>query len=180
VIKTLSPRELEAALPTFVQLLQESVNEGASLGFLAPLTARDALDYWQSLRPQLESGSRVLLAAYERDCIVGSGQLSLVPWANGKHRASLEKLFVSTALRGRGIGKALLNALQEAAKLRGRSLLLINARRDSAAERLYKHVGYREFGIIPGYTIGADGARQDNVCLYRELSLSSHREPAPR
>lgn len=172
MIKTLSPRELDAAMPTFIELLQESVNEGASLGFHAPLASADALEYWQSLRPQLESGSRVLLAAYAHNRVIGSGQLSLAPWANGRHRASLEKLFIAAAMRGHGIGKALLTALQEAARLRGRSLLLINARRDDPAERLYKRMGYREFGIISGYTVGADGQRQDNVCLYRELPLS--------
>jgi ribosomal protein S18 acetylase RimI-like enzyme len=172
VIKALSPHELEAALPTFVELLQESVDEGASLGFLAPLAARDALEYWQSLQPDLESGSRVLLAACEQGRIVGSGQLALPAWSNGKHRASIEKLIVSAASRRRGIGKALVAALQDAARLRGRSLLLINARRADPAELLYKRMGYREFGVIPGYTTGPGGQRYDNVCLYRELPLS--------
>lgn len=172
MIKMLSPRELDAALPTFIDLLQESVNEGASLGFHAPLGSRDALEYWESLRPQLASGSRVLLAAYADGRIIGSGQLALAPWANARHRASLEKLFVAGAMRGRGIGKGLIIALEEAAMLRGRTLLLINARRHEPAEVLYKRMGYREFGIIPGYTLTADGLRYDNVCMYRELALS--------
>jgi ribosomal protein S18 acetylase RimI-like enzyme len=172
VIKTLSPRELDAAMPTLVEQLQESVAQGASLGFLAPLSSHDALDYWLSVRSQMESGARVVLAAYAQERVIGSGQLSLAPWSNGKHRAIVEKMIVSTPMRGRGIGKALLNALLEAARLRGRSLLLINARRDDPAERLYKSMGFKEFGIIPGYTIDADGRRQDNVCMYRELPLS--------
>jgi GNAT superfamily N-acetyltransferase len=172
VIKTLSPRELDAGLPTFIELLQESVDAGASLGFNAPLAAHDALDYWESLRPQLESGARVLLAAYADGRIVGTGQLALVPWTNGRHRALVEKMIVAAAMRGRGLGKALLVALQDAARLHGRSLLLINARRDDPAELLYKRMGYREFGIIPGYTITAEGQRYDNVCMYRELPLS--------
>ena len=172
MIKTLSPRELDAAIPALVEQLQESVGQGASLGFLAPLSEQDALAYWLSVRSQMESGARVLLAAYEQDRVIGSGQLSLAPWSNGRHRAIVEKMIVSTAMRGRGVGKALVNALLEAAQLRGRSLLLINARRNDPAERLYKSMGFQEFGIIPGYTIDADGRRQDNVCMYRDLSLS--------
>lgn len=172
MIKTLSPRELDAAIPTLAEHLQESVDQGASLGFNAPLSARDALEYWLSVRSQMESGARVVLAAYMQDRVIGSGQLSLAPWTNGRHRAILEKLIVSGAMRGRGIGKALINSLHDAARMRGRSLLLINARRDDPAERLYKSMGYREFGIIPGYTITADGSRHDNVCMYRELPLS--------
>lgn len=172
MIKTLSLRELDAALPTFIELLREAVDGGASLGFHAPLASADALKYWQSLRPEMESGSRVLLAACVQGRIVGSGQLSLAPWSNSKHRASIEKLFVSAALRGRGIGKALVAALQDAARLRGRSLLLINARRSDPAELLYKRMGYREFGVIPGYTVDPSGQRHDNVCMYREQPLS--------
>lgn len=172
MIKTLSPRELDANLPIFVELLQESVNGGGALGFHAPLAAAEALDYWRALRSEIESGSRVLLAASENGRIVGAGQLALAPWRNARHRASIEKVFVSTALRGRGIAKALINALQDAARLRGRSLLLINARQGAAAEQLYKRMGYREFGVIPGYAMGPTGERWDSVCMYRELSLS--------
>jgi GNAT superfamily N-acetyltransferase len=172
VIKTLSPRELDVVLPTLVEQLQESVNQGASLGFAAPLSSRDAYDYWQSVRAQMESGARVMLAAYAQDQLIGSGQLSLAPWSNARHRAILEKMIVATAMRGRGIGKALIRALEDAARLHGRSLLLINARRDAPAEHLYKSMGYREYGIIPGYTLSADGHRHDNVCMYRELPLS--------
>jgi acetyltransferase len=171
-IKALSPRELETALPTLVQLLQESVNEGASLGFLPPLTTAAAEDYWQSLYPQLHSGSRVLLAAYAQDRVVGSGQLSLAAPSNARHRAQLEKVFVSAALRGRGIGKSLVLALQDAARLHGRSLLIIYARQGDPAEAVYKAMGYKQYGVIPGYSVGPRGERYDNVCLYRELPLS--------
>jgi GNAT superfamily N-acetyltransferase len=114
----------------------------------------------------------VLLAASENGRIVGSGQLALAPWRNARHRATIEKVFVTAALRGRGIAKALINALHDAARLRGRSLLLINARRSAPAEQLYKQLGYREFGVIPGYALGPDGERWDSVCMYRELTLS--------
>jgi acetyltransferase len=172
VIKTLSPRELDTNLSTFVELLQESVDGGGALGFHAPLAADEARDYWLALRSEIEAGTRVLLAASENGRIVGSGQLALAPWRNARHRASIEKVFVSAALRGRGIAKALISALQDAARLRGRSLLLINARRGGTAEQLYKRMGYREFGVIPGYAMGPAGERWDSVCMYRELSLS--------
>ena len=172
MIKTLSPRELDANLATFVELLQESVDGGGALGFHAPLGADEARDYWRVLRSEIETGSRVLLAASENGRIVGSGQLALAPWRNARHRASIEKVFVSAALRGRGIAKALINGLQDAARLRGRSLLLISARRGAPAEQLYKRLGYREIGVIPGYALGPAGERYDNVSMFRELPLS--------
>lgn len=170
-IKVLSPRELEGALATLVERLLECVNEGASLGFASPLERPEALVYWRSLAPQLQNGSRVLLAAYLQDRIIGSGQLALAPQSNARHRATLEKIFVSSALRGRGIGRSIVLALEDAARLRSRSLLLMGARRGDRSEALYKKLGYQEYGIIPGYSLDRDGTRHDNVCLYRELSL---------
>jgi acetyltransferase len=170
-VELMSAADLEAALPRLVELLREAVNGGASLGFLPPLGQEEARDYWQALLPELQAGSRLLLAAYSQDCVVSSGQLSLPSWSNGRHRAVLQKMFVSAAFRRQGIGRLLLAELQALARARGRSLLLIDARRGDAAERLYKGLGYREFGVIPGYSVGENGERYDNVCMYQEIAL---------
>jgi len=141
------------------------------MGFLAPMTDDGCRDYWLSLRPQLQAGSRVLLAAYEEEVIVGTGQLSLSLWPNARHRAELQKLFVGNSLRGRGVGRSLLAALHDAARQRGRSLLVLNTRRGGVAETFYKGLGYTEVGVIPGWSAGPAGERYDHVTLYQELSL---------
>ena len=64
IFRLISPIELESLLPPFVELLREAVNGGAALGFLPPLTHDESWDYWQSLRPELQAGSRLLLAAF--------------------------------------------------------------------------------------------------------------------
>jgi acetyltransferase len=170
-IRLVSPTELESLLPALVELLRDTVNGGMSMSFLPPLTHDEARDYWLSLRPELQAGSRLLLAAYTEDGIVGSGQLSLSPWPNSRHRAELQKLFVATALRGRGVGKSLMAALHDAARRHGRSLLLLNTRRGEPSEAFYKGLGYGEVGVIPGWTVGSAGERYDHVTLYQELSL---------
>jgi acetyltransferase len=139
------------------------------MGFFAPLSEKLALDYWLSTVPELESGSRVLLAAYDGGRLVGSGQLALAQRQNSRHRAELQKLFVATATRGRGVGKALVDALHEAALRDGRHLIMLNTRRRIPAEGFYKSLGYLEVGVMPGWTIGPDGERYDHVELYREL-----------
>jgi len=134
IFRLISPIELESLLPPFVELLREAVNGGAALGFLPPLTHDESWDYWQSLRPELQAGSRLLLAAFTGGRLVGSGQLTLPPWTNGQHRVELQKVFVAAAVRGRGVGRSLMAALQDAARQRGRSLVLLNARRGGPAE----------------------------------------------
>jgi GNAT superfamily N-acetyltransferase len=140
------------------------------MGFLPPLTRDEARDYWLSLRPELEAGSRLVLAVYDAYGIVGSGQLSLSPWPNSRHRAELKKIFVATALRGRGVGRLLMAALHAVARQHGRSLLVLNTRRGDPAETFYKGLGYGEVGVIPGWTVGPKGERYDHVTLYQELS----------
>jgi len=127
-------------------------------------------DYWLSLRAELEAGSRLLVAACTNDGVVGAGQLALSMWPNSPHRAELQKVFVAVSCRGRGIGRLLMNALHDAARERGRSLLLLNTRKDGRAEAFYKRLGYREAGVIPGWTLGPAGERYTHVTLYRELA----------
>ena len=168
-IRATTPGELERLLPALVRLLCESVNGGASLGFLPLLTPEDGRTYWRSLLPEVRAGRRLLLAAYAEDHLVGSGQLSLPAWPNARHRAELQKFFVAPALRGRGVGLSLVAALHDAARRHGRSLILLNTRCGDPTEAFYLGLGYRTVGVIPGYTIGPAGERLDNLTLYRDL-----------
>jgi len=168
-IRLLSAREVEGLMPSLVELLWDAVDGGASLGFLPPLPDEDGRAYWRSLVPEIERGSRLLFVAFVRARLVGSAQLVLSPWASSPHRAELQKLFVATSLHGRGIGKALMAAVHDAARERGRSLLLLNTRLGDPAEHFYRAHGYRVAGVTPGYTIGNGGERYGNLAMYREL-----------
>ncbi|MEO8448465.1 MAG: GNAT family N-acetyltransferase [Gemmatimonadota bacterium] len=168
-VRAITAADIEGRLPALTLLLKDSVNGGASLGFLAPLEDDEGRDYWRSLGPELEAGSRLLLAASAGDRLVGSGQLTMPRLPNARHRAELHKLFVDTRQRGQGIGRALMNALHGAARERGRSLILLNTRRGEPPEGFYKGLGYREVGVVPGYTVGLAGERYDTVVLYKEI-----------
>jgi GNAT superfamily N-acetyltransferase len=139
------------------------------MGFHAPLSHDEARAYWLSLRRELHTGARLILVAHHEGCIVGSGQLALPQWPNARHRAELQKLFVSAEMRGRGVGKLLVASLHDAARDRDRSLILLGARRGGNAERFYRLLGYQEIGVIPGYAVGTAGERYDNVSFYQEL-----------
>ncbi len=161
--------QVDDLLPVLADLLAEAVNGGASLGFLPPVSPIECRNYWQSLRGELRAGSRLLFGAWVEDRLAGTGQLALPRWSNGRHRAEVNKLMVATAQQGRGIGRDLLTAMHEVAGQRGRTLLLLNTRRGDRAERLYRGLGYREVGMIPGYSMGPDGEAYDNLLMYRWL-----------
>jgi GNAT superfamily N-acetyltransferase len=170
-VRVVSFTELVDRLPAFTELLIDTVNGGVPLGWMPPIRREQSREYWLSLHRELHGGSRLLLAAFAGQRLVGSGQLSLPGWPNARHRAELQKLFVATDLRGQGVGRVLLAALHFFAREHGRSLLLLNTRRGEPAERFYKNQGYREAGVLPGWTVGPAGERYDHVTLFQELPV---------
>jgi len=172
-IKPVLPTDLEETAPVLTSLLCRAVNGGSALGFLPPLTALEAHVYWLSLAPELQSGARLLLAAYTPHGPAGSAQLVLSTAPNGRHRAEIQKLFVASEARGQGVGRALIAALHYAARRSHRSLLILNTRRGHPAEGFYRRMGYHEVGVIPGWTVGSQGERYDHVTLYHELAHTS-------
>ena len=167
-VRAVTAEEFPVLVPALVELFVATVDDGAPLGFILPVTPAAALEYWRSIGPELRTGSRVLVGAFSDGRIAGSGQLHLPGLPNARHRAEVQKLFVDRTLRGYGVGGALVSALHACARQRGRSLMLLNARRE-VAERFYKPLGYKEVGVIPGYSLGSHGERNDTVALYMEL-----------
>jgi ribosomal protein S18 acetylase RimI-like enzyme len=180
VVRPVISAEIGGLLSSLVVLLQESVNEGASLGFLPPLSADEGERYWRSLAPELDAGTRSLFGVFRANGVIGTGQLSLPSWPNAGHRAEIQKVMVATAARGRGVGRALAEALHAAARERGRSLLVLNTRRGEPPERFYRALGYQEVGVIPGYSAGPAGERYDNLTLFYDLDrpASSAADPS--
>ena len=163
IFRLTSHTELDGLLPPFVELLREAVNGGAGLGFLPPLTHDESWDYWLSVRPELQAGSRLLLAAFTGGRLVGSGQLMFPTWTNGPHRVEIQKVFVAAAVRGRGVGRSLMTALHDTARQRGRSLVLLNARRGGHAERFYRRLGLANPGFRASRSTQATGAWRQRI-----------------
>src|SRR5262249_53686794 len=93
-------------------LLVAVVDDGASIGFLPPMATDQARAYWQNV---FEPGVR-LLVAEQAGHIVGSVQLHLAMRANGSHRAEIARLMVHRAARRHGLGRALMNAIEDVAR----------------------------------------------------------------
>src|SRR5688572_29245480 len=163
-IRPVSAEELVPLVPGLADLLIDVVQHGASMGFFPSVTVDEGRSYWLSLGPELRRGTRVLVGAFRNDRIVGAGQLTLPSWPNARHRAELQKLLVDSTLQGRGVGRLLMTVLHATARQRGRSLILLNTR-EGRTERFYKNLGYKEVGVIPGYSVGPAGERIDSVTL---------------
>jgi acetyltransferase len=157
-------------LAELIWVLQDAVDDGASIGFLAPLMTSDAAEYWQSVFPAVAAGTRVLFVARDGDGrIVGTAQLALEARANGRHRAEVGKVIVHRQSRRQGIGRALMLAVEDHARRLGRTTLVLDTRAGDPSEALYAGVGYRRAGVIPAYARSSNGALDACAFYYRLL-----------
>jgi ribosomal protein S18 acetylase RimI-like enzyme len=144
------------------------VDQGASVGFLPPLSRADAKGYWGDV-----IGPGVVLLVAERDeRIVGTAQLQLALKLNASHRAEVAKVLVDPRYQRQGIGRALMTAIEERAREEGRSLLVLDTRAGDVSNDLYRALGYVEAGRIPGYARSANGQLDATVYYYKQLSPS--------
>lgn len=169
-VESLTAAEARDVIEDLTMVLRDALASGVSLGFVAPLDDDTARRYWQRVMAQVEAGTRILLAARAEDgAVVGSAQLDLATAPNSRHRAEVQKVCVSCAARGQGIGQQLMLAIEEAARAAGRTLLVLDTRKGGAAEGLYRKLGYIEAGVIPGYARTVNGSLVAEAFFYRAL-----------
>lgn len=169
-IHVLSRAEALAAQPRLAELLQDAVDDGASVGYLAPLSAADAAGYWSPLIAGLDPAQRRLLVAMVDGVIAGAVQLVLETRPNGNHRAEVAKLLVHTGYRRRGVATTLMHALETEARTAGRTLLVLDTQTGEPAEGLYLALGYMRTGIVPGYARNPDGRLAPTSFMYKALA----------
>ncbi|WP_432735955.1 GNAT family N-acetyltransferase [Maridesulfovibrio sp. FT414] len=169
----------EEQLASLCELLIDSVQGGASIGFHSPLSMKKAREYWNEVDSSLPSG-RILLIAEEDSGIAGSVQLAPCLRENGKHRGEIQKLFVLQSHRGQGIAKKLMQSAERHAAEIGLSLLVLDTQEGSPAQYIYQHLGWAAAGIIPGYASSPEGTLHGTVILYNEISpVSADRKDIP-
>lgn len=162
----LSADEAVAHVPDLAELLVDAVDGGASVHFVRPFGLADALEFW---RGEL-TGDRVVVLAVSADGVDGCVQLVLAPQPNQAFRADVSKMLVHRRARRRGLGAALLAAVEEQALSRGRTLLTLDTQAGSAGERLYVRGGWTKIGEVPAFATSADGTEREGASFfYKQL-----------
>ena len=113
-------------------------------------------------RHHLHSPTAIVLAAADGSGLLGKAVVFLRVQSD---IARLYSIAVADAARGRGLGEALLEAAERAARARGCRRMRLEVRQDnSAAIRLYERLGYRRFAARQGYyEDGADAWRYEKA-----------------
>ena len=170
-IERLTSEQTHAYLPELMRLLQDSVEGGASVGFLPPLSDDQARQYWSALLPDIGKGSRILLLALDEGEVIGTVQLDLAQKPNALHRAEVQKLIVHSSHRGKGVAGELLNIIEAAAREAHRTLLVLDTIQGDTADRLYRKSGWIEAGVIPQYAMSGTGILETTVVFYKILNV---------
>ena len=170
-IVKLSPQDIERHVADLKRVLIDSVLDGAAISFMATLTDAEAEQFWRvDVRSGVESLSRQLFAAFVGDRLVGTVQLVVGMPPNQPHRAEISKMIVHPESRRLGLGKALMMAAIEEARLKNKTLITLDTRTGDVSETLYRSVGFEKAGVIPGFAYDPDGqTRHATTYMFRCL-----------
>ncbi len=139
--------------------------ERGGFGFSLPLLTRAPLTKSYAV-PETDPGDGAFVAEVD-GAIVGFAQIEPPTW-NG--RAAISHLYVSPPHRGRGVGRALLDALAEQARRKGARCLFVETQNvNYPAVQFYLAAGF--------YLCGLDESFYDPVELPGEFALFFARTP---
>ena len=159
----------DAQVDALADLLVDSVDDGASVGFMHPLEKARAVAFWRRVADGVASGDRALLLAEDGSGIVGTVHLVLALPENQPHRADVTKMLVHPRARRRGLGTALMEAAEAMARDCGRTVLVLDTVTGSDAERLYARLGWIRVGEIPDFALLSRGGLWGTTVFYKKL-----------
>ena len=158
----------DAVIDGLTDLLMDAVDGNAGISFMPDLTVDAAAAWWRKVLAGATSRTVVLIARDEQG-IAGTVQLQPAWAPNQPHCGGVAKLLVHRRARGRGIARALMDAIEQQARAHKFTLLVLDTCKDGAAERLYASLGWTRVGEVPRFALNPDGSWCDTVFFYKEL-----------
>ena len=168
--RLIDPEEAARLLPVFADLLVDAVAHGASVNFMAGLKQAEAEAYWRRQIDAFRGGDRIWLVAEEAGDVVGMVMCVFFWQPNQRFRGEISKMLVRSDNRGRGIGTALMRAIEAAALAAGKTNLFLDTETGSAGDRLYRRMGWTELGVIPNVAYRPDGSLAAATVFYKEIA----------
>jgi GNAT superfamily N-acetyltransferase len=159
----------DRAIRGLAEVLVDCVAGGASVSFMLPMTVERAVTFWHHIAAGVAAGTRALVIAEDAQGICGTVQVNFDLPENQPHRGDLSKMLVHRRARRQGLGGALLRAAEQAARDRGRTLLVLDAVTEGDGARLYARHGWVRVGDIPDYALYPGGGFCGTTIFYRDL-----------
>lgn len=169
--------------------------------FMPPLSQEKLLSWWKDRIAETIAGTRVIImllldthpgTKVPGDALVGVAMLSLPHLETGPFRANIESILVSTKYRRRRGATVLLEAVEQDATIKGKTLLvscisfccgnlrnrilipyslqMAEMESGTPAEIIFKQFHYQVAGKVPKYSLKPGGEMKDVVFLYKNLA----------
>ncbi|MDG4879987.1 GNAT family N-acetyltransferase [Mesorhizobium sp. WSM4884] len=153
-------------------LLIETVAAGGSVSFMHPLSPDAAHEFWRKSLDAAARGERAVLGAWDGETLVGTVTLLLDCPPNQPHRAEIAKLMTRLDRRGKGIATRLMQAAEELAVEKGRTLLVLDTASEEGAAGLYEKLGFTLTGEIPDYALKPHGGLTGTLIYWKRIGRS--------
>jgi GNAT superfamily N-acetyltransferase len=170
VVRIVDAPEAARRIEEFVEVLMDAVVGGGSISFMDTISADEARGFWRGVFSDVESGGRILIVAETNGRIDGTVQTVFADKPNQPHRGDVAKMLVHRRARRLGLGAALMQAAEAAAREAGKTLLVLDTVTGGDAERLYARLGWQRCGEIPGYALFPRGGLCSTTVFYRVLA----------
>ncbi|KAI1693108.1 acetyltransferase (GNAT) domain-containing protein [Ditylenchus destructor] len=166
----LTSRDLQW-LPALTNLLIDNVHQGATLGFLAPLSRYQARGLLAWGVRAAGPASRAVDRLRVRGTRPLAGRDPAVPVPAGQCAPSWggQRLMVHSQERSRGVAGQLMARVETAAATQGRFLLQLETCADSQAEAVFAHLGWQRAGQIPDHCHDAEGQLRAAALYWKRL-----------
>ena len=168
-IVTLDLDDYRRAIPDLVALTLDAVAGGAAINFLADTPPDQVAAWWEARAGAVASGLTTPFLARLDGATVGCTLLVRSGNPNSPHRAEIGKVIVHRSARRRGIARALMLAAETRARADGRWLLVLDTYSGSAADALYRSLGWHETGIVPNYAFDTSGRPEPATFFWKDL-----------
>lgn len=152
LIRDMKPSDFEDMVETFFSFFPEGDADpgfGLTLSRQKP-TMADEHKWFSEILKEIEAGNVVVTVAEVDSHVVGWCDVRRIrPGGPLDHRGGLG-ICIRKAFRSRGIGTALMKETLAKCKGRFEVVELAVLATNSRAHELYKHFGFKEYGLLPG------------------------------
>ena len=144
-----NPPLTDELVESILQLWVDVSNAGGAVGFSPGVSMEDVRALAEPALARVEAGADDLVVAMNGERVVGLGFLATNELAIHSHWATIKRLQRHPDLRAAGVGTALLEGLEAAARDRGLQRVVLTVRGGTGREGFYAAHGYRLEATVP-------------------------------
>ena len=180
VLRPLREPDIEP-LFLFASKIAREKKRNPELGIVSldrPVTRADERKFLAKTLKGSKDGDVVSVAAFAGQALVGNCDITRRPFRDELHTGVLGIVIVED-YRGIGLGGALIREALASAKVKGIWLVELEVFSiNESARRLYRRLGFKEFGVLPEKVIRG-GRRIDSVYMFARLDGNRYNAGRP-